>query len=147
MKRILILSISVIVISCNNSLSSLKVQEVVNSIKTENKVNTVFESSNYKKLLSVATNNDLVILTDNENPIVKYYACKGLLEKDYYEIRVVYSDHKNDETTINSTNGACLVDYIKINETLLSGLNPNSSSKHKFTEEEYEKESEIVYGK
>ena len=147
MKKIIILFISVILVSCNNSLSSTKVQEIVSSIQTEKKVNSNLESSNYKKLLSTATNNDLVILTDNENPIVKYYACKGLLERDYSEIRDIYSKHKNDKTTICITNGACLTNFILINETLLSGLNPKSSSKHKFTEVEFEKEAEMVYGK
>ncbi len=147
MKKTLILLISIIAISCNNSLSSMKVQEVVNSIKTEKKINDIFESSNYKKLLSIATNNDLVILTDNENPIVRYYACKGLLERDYSEIRDVYLEHKNDKTTIYTTNGACLINTIRINETLLLGLRPRSSSKYKFSEEEYEKECKTVFGK
>lgn len=130
-----------ILISCEHKLNS-KVENAVNSMSEETCINTNWTEGNesYKNLLKVATVEDLVYLTDNENGYVRYYSYLGLREKNYPKIKEIYKKHKTDTETINTSNGACLRGSASISNLMLWALDPEDCDcKFGFTQEEYDK--------
>ena len=133
-----------IIISCGYKLNS-KVENAANVITKKSCVNSdsfwIKKDDSYKNLLKVSTIDDLIYLTDNENPYLRYYAYLGLTEKNYPKIKEIYFKHKIDIESINTTNGACMRAFDDINKLMLWELNPkNSECKYCFTQDEYEKE-------
>jgi hypothetical protein len=137
-----------IIISCDHKLNS-KVENVVNIIAKKTCINSdsfwIREDDNYKNFLKVSTIEDLVYLTDNENPYVKYYAYLGLVDKNYSKIKEIYFKHKNDIESVYTTNGACLKGYAHINTLMLWELNPKDTVlKYCFTKDEYNEEYDKI---
>ncbi len=138
-----------IIISCRNKLDS-KVENAVNLLSHEKCINTVWTEDNdsYKNLIKVATVEDLVYLTDSENPYIRYYAFIGLKEKNYPKIKEIYFKHKNDFEAISTTNGACLNGSAEINDLMFWALDPKySDCKYGFTQDEYDKMAKEEYDK
>lgn len=138
-----------VIISCRNKLDS-KVENAVNLLSKEKCINTVWAEYNdsYKNLIKAATAEDLVYLTDDENPYIRYYAFIGLIEKNYPKIKEIYFKHKNDTEAISTTNGACLNGSAEINDLMFWALDPKySHCKFGFTQDEYDKMSKEEYDK
>lgn len=138
-----------IIISCRNKLDS-KVENAVNLLSQEKCINTVWieDNDSYKNLIKVATVEDLVYLTDSENPYIRYYAFIGLKEKNYPKIKEIYFKHKNDFEAISTTNGACLNGSAEINDLMFWALDPKySDCKYGFTQDEYDKMAKEEYDK
>lgn len=126
--------------SCAHKLST-KVEEAVNEVCKENVVYTHWEttSSAFENLFKVASLDDLVYLTENENPYVRYYAFIGLREKKYSKILEIYKKHKKDFEIINTSNGACLRGNVKVSLLMLRALNPENPNCKWLTKAEYDK--------
>jgi len=141
MKEYVLVFLILTFISCGNKLDS-KVENAVNILIEETSINTTFPEGNeaYKNLFRIATIEDLVYLTDNENPYVRYYSFIALREKNYPKIKEIFFSHKNDTETINTDNGACLKGFYSIKDLMLWALDPEyHSSKFGFSQSEYDK--------
>ena len=63
-----------------------------------------FDSSKeFQKFISVATINNLIYLTDCDIPLVRCFAFKGLLFKEYPKIKEIVLKHSNDVEIIKKT--------------------------------------------
>ena len=158
MRKILILISISFFVSCNKP--STEVMKLVELLKTEKIMASYFQgnniavlmdeadqSNNYQKLLKIATDDDLIYLTENEYPTIRCLAFKALNSRNYRRIREVFYNHKNDNSEIECSNGACLTTPIKVKEFMLEQLNPETASKYRFSlkkfesiKERYEKE-------
>lgn len=83
--------------------------------------------------------NDLILLTECEKPIIRCFAFKMLVEKDYSKIRELLFKHRHDNEYLDVYHPPC----IRMNETvksyMLQQLGPFSNSKMKFNRVEYDK--------
>lgn len=137
-----------IIISCGHKLN-YKVENAVNLVTKISCVNSdsfwIRKDDSYKNLLKVSTIEDLVYLTDNENPYVRYYVYLGLIEKNHPKIKEIYLKHKIDIESINTTNGSCMRGFDDVNKLMLWELNPkNSECKYCFTQDEYDEEYDEI---
>ncbi len=139
-----------IIISCWHKLDS-KVEKAVNILSEETSINTTWSEENeaYKNLLRVATLEDLIYLTEDKNPYVRYYSFLALREKNYPKIKDIYFNHIQDTTeTLNTNNGACLRGTISVNDLMFSNLNPEQNEcKYGFTQKEFDKLAKERYDK
>ncbi|WP_395061816.1 hypothetical protein [Flavobacterium sp.] len=97
-----------------------------------------FDSSKeFQKFISVATIDDLIYLTDCDIPLVRCFAFKGLLVKEYPKIKEIVLKHSNDVEIIKrqyydieiTTN---VFDY------MLNELHPMAKTKFKLSRKEYD---------
>ena len=85
MKKYIILFTLFILISCGHKLDS----EVEKAVSYISKYETcilddfVFQTPSYVRLMNVASNDDLVYLSNDKNPVVRYFAFIGLMERNY----------------------------------------------------------------
>lgn len=92
------------------------------------------------------TNNDVLIsLTECDKPIIRCYAFKALVEKDYPYIRQVLFKHKKDNEFIEYGAGQCIRMKRTVSSYMLLQLDPYSKSKNKFTKTEYDKIQKVFW--
>lgn len=148
-KYILIFCIISILISCGHKLDS-KVENAVNILSKETAINTSWPQGNddFKNLLKVATIEDLVSLTENENVNVRYYSFIGLREKNYPKIKEIFYKFQNDYEGVFTNNGACLKGITSLNDLIFYELNPEyHKCKYGFTQKEFAKIAKERYDK
>jgi hypothetical protein len=154
MRKILIFISILFFASCNKP--NTEVMELVELLKTEkiiasyfqgNKISVLLDevdqSNNYQNLLKIATDEDLIYLTDNEYPIIRCIAFKGLNSRNNTRIREILYNHKNDNSEVECSNGACLTNQIKVKEFMLEQLNPETTSKYRFSLEKFDSIAKI----
>lgn len=127
-----------LLISCSDKLDP-KVENAISAIREENRIilDFVFKNPKYVELMEVATNEDLVYLTDDENPNVRYFAFIGLLERNHPKVNDVYNKHKKDEEKIETSNGACLINSIPINVLMEEAMSTESVYSVVFSKNKY----------
>lgn len=138
-----------ILISCGHKLDP-KVENAVKILSKETSINTIWPQGNedFKNLLKVATTEDLVYLTENKNPYVRYYSFIGLREKNYPKIKDIFYKFQNDFDGVSTNNGACLRGITSINDLIFYELNPEyHKCKYGFTQKEFDKIAKERYDK
>lgn len=68
----------------------------------------IYNFENYKKLQKLASNDELVGLTNNKNLVVSLYAANALAEKEYPEIDKIFNRFINNRQSVYTENG-CIV--------------------------------------
>lgn len=88
----------------------------------------------YETLLAKASESELLHLCDNESPVVRSYAFRGLVEKNSSKIFEVLTNHINDTSEFERTMG-CMVDPCYVTDFYLEqvGYFPKDSSSYKIT--------------
>ncbi|CAD0007603.1 hypothetical protein [Flavobacterium salmonis] len=148
-KYILAFCIISILISCGHTLDS-KVKSAVDILSKETSINTSWPQGNddFKNLLKVATIEDLLYLTENENVNIRYYSFIGLKEKNYPKIKEMYYKFQKDYEAVYTNNGACLKGISSLNDLIFFELNPQHyKSKYGFTQKEFDKIGKKRYDK
>jgi len=141
MKKYLLFFTLFIIISCGHKLDS-NVEKAVSYIsKYETCILTdfVFATPSYINLMDVASNDDLIYLTDHENPVVRYFAFIGLMERNYPKTRKIYNSHKKDTEVISTSNGACLKNSVSINSLMKDAISHESVYTLYFSRNKYHK--------
>ena len=139
MKKYIILFTLFILISCGHKLDS----EVEKAVSYISKYETcilddfVFQTPSYVRLMNVASNDDLVYLSNDKNPVVRYFAFIGLMERNYEKINEVYNSHKNDTELISTSNGACLKNSTSVNSLMENAISPESIYSLYFSKNKY----------
>jgi hypothetical protein len=87
--------------------------------------------------MKVASNDDLLYLTNYENPIVRYFAFIGLMERNYPKIDEIYNSHKNDTEVILTSNGACMKNTVAINSLMKEAISQESIYTLYFSKNKY----------
>jgi hypothetical protein len=104
------------------------VQSIVDSIAQYS--NIVSDRSphneNFEKLIKIATDSELIALTDHPKSNVKVYAFWALARRSYKGIKLVLEKKLNDTTSIEYTSG-CVSNTDKVNAMCLKILTPDSS--------------------
>lgn len=80
---------------------------------------------------------DLILMTECEKPIIRCFAYKMLIEKDYPKIRELLFKHQNDSETIDVYHLPCIRMNQGVKFYMLQQLDPFSKSKMKFNRVEY----------
>lgn len=84
----------------------------------------------FKKFISNTKIEELLMLTECEQPIVRCIAFKALVEKDYPEIKKILYRHKNDEEIVN-VYSRCIELHTPVKSYMLELLRPFASNKNK----------------
>jgi len=128
MKKYLIFFTLFLLISCGHKLDSEVEKEVSYISKYETCIlaDFVFERPSYINLMTVASNDDLIFLTNDENPVVRYFAFIGLMERNYPKINQIYKSHENDTAVISTSNGACIKNSVSINSLMKDAISKES---------------------
>ena len=95
-------------------------------------------SPDYKTLNQLASDDDLVHLTNHENPFVKVYAFNALTNRGYKDIRKIFLKYRENTQIVETNNGACIIDQVPLNQYLLEILSPVWKSKYCFNDREYD---------
>lgn len=95
------------------------------------------ENKDFKRLLDIATNQELIELTDYEFARIRCYAFRGLVEKKYPKVKEIFYKHKNDIAKINVSYYDVLMPNT-VNRYFLERLHPANNQKYKFTRIEYD---------
>ena len=82
---------------------------------------------------------ELVLMTECEKPIVRCFAFKVLVEKDYSKIREVLFKHLHDNDYIDVYHPPCVRMNEMVKVYMLQQLDPFSNSKMKFNRTEYDR--------
>lgn len=139
MKKYLIFFTLFILISCGHKLDSEVEKEVSYISKYETCIlaDFVFQTPSYLNLMTVASNDDLIYLTNDENPVVRYFAFIGLMERNYPKINQIYESHKNDTEVISTSNGACLKNSVSVNSLMKDAISKESIYTLYFSKNKY----------
>ena len=81
---------------------------------------------------------DLILLTECEKPIVRCFAFKMLVIKDYSKIRELLFKHRNDNEYLDVYHPPCVRMNEMVKVYMLQQLSPFSDSKMKFNRAEYD---------
>jgi len=144
MKNILFL-LPPILISCSHKPNPevLKAADAI-SKKTIILPDWVDQDDLYQNLMAVASTEDLISMTNHDDPIVRYCAFIGLRERKYPEIKQIYFDHQDDEMNVLTSNGACLKNWRSVSDLMLWALDPEETRfKSPFTQKEYDSVCQI----
>ncbi|MWB96352.1 hypothetical protein GON26_18470 [Flavobacterium sp. GA093] len=154
MKNICFLVIILFLASCEQKKEGFKPTEKLDLILKNDKLNKAYSDfrmedvylssdlenqDNFIKFINETNTNDLLSLTECEIPIVRCFAFKALVEKDYPYIRQVLFKHKNDNEFIEYGAGQCIRMKRTVSSYMMLQLDPYSKSKNKFTKIEYNK--------
>jgi len=139
MKKIISLLAFAILLSCAKLDPKVEIAAKAIREKTCITPDWLIDSEEYENLLSVATNEDLVFLTDDDDPNVRYYSFIGLIERNYPKINEIHNSHKGDEQKIFTSNGACLRNWVSLNSLLDEAIAPESFYNLAFAENAYRK--------
>lgn len=66
------------------------------------------QHANFQKLVTIASLEELIELTEHDSPAVRGYAFWGLAKKNYEELESIFINHLDDRAKVVSRNG-CLV--------------------------------------
>ena len=149
MRTIAILfGIFLVAISADGQDSTLtlgkKTKKYADRLATSSSVITELDGdgpADYEHFKSVATTNELVLLTDDSNPIIRVYAFRALADRNYSKIQEIFYRHKLDTVRrYDITPGSCIMMKLGVNQFMLDNLHPvGSKCKFKFTKEEFDR--------
>ena len=90
----------------------------------------------FQELLDIASDKDLVDLTDHKDPTIRCYAFRGLAERNYPKVKDIFANHMNDLAIVTRSyfNTSTTMD---VRSYYLEHLHPALKQKYKFTMEEY----------
>lgn len=98
----------------------------------------------FENLLKVASNEDLVFLTNDKNPNIKCYAFIGLSRNNYPKLKDIFLEHIKD-TSVVKTRYECTGERLTVMNFMLNFFHPkNIGVKNKFNESEYKKYLKIA---
>ncbi|MDQ6530757.1 hypothetical protein [Flavobacterium sp. LHD-85] len=97
------------------------------------------KKESFMKFSREASIDDLVLMTECEKPIVRCFAFKILVEKDYPKIRELLFRHKNDNEYLDVLHPPCVRMNEMVKVYMLQQLDPFSNSKRKFNRADYDK--------
>ena len=100
----------------------------------ESRLDTV---ESFKTFVKETKIEELVSLTECEQPIVRCFAFKALAEKDYRNIREILLHHESDVEIIQ-VHDRCIQWNIPVREYMLRQLEPFAKVKYRFRRKEYE---------
>jgi peroxiredoxin family protein len=144
-KYFYILSIVVLAVSCGKEVGIFKpTTKLENILKNEKlgKVYYEFRKKNiyltlgidtvksFEKFVAETSIKELISLTECERPVVRCFAFKALVEKDYPEIRKILFRHKYDEENVEEFHGNCIRMNIPVKIYMLNELRPFASYKN-----------------
>lgn len=118
-----------------------EVQKLVNELHiypsiSGNKTNES-ENKTYKNLLDIATNQELVELTDYKSARIRCYAFRGLVEREYPKVKEIFYKHKNDVAKVSIRYSDILMPKT-VNHYFLESLHPTFNQKYKLSRIEYD---------
>ncbi len=103
-----------------------------------NKLYKDYESDKeFKTFIKVTTIDDLVYLTDCEIPLVRCFAFKGLVVKDYPKIKEIALKHYNDVEIVKRQNYD-IETTTNVFDYMLNELHPMAKTKYKLSRKEYD---------
>jgi hypothetical protein len=145
-KYIYILSFLVLTLSCGKDVENFKPTTKLENILKNKKLSKVyyeFRNENiyltlsidtvrsFKKFVKNTTVKDLISLTECEKPIIRCFAFKALVEKDYPDIIKILFRHKYDEENVEEFQGRCIRMNMPAKSYMLNKLRPFASYKNK----------------
>ena len=92
----------------------------------------------FKKFSTATTVEELISLTHCEKPIVRCFAFKALVEKDYPKIKDLLLEHQHDEEMVIEYS-RCIALHTPVKFYMLSQLEPCAKTKYCFSRNEYER--------
>ncbi|WP_284652579.1 hypothetical protein [Flavobacterium terrisoli] len=125
-----------------------KVQIAVDSLSKEKLVllDETSENRKFKALQNIASNDDLVFLTEHDNALLRCYAFRGLAERNYSEIRELFHTHLKDTATVTvHLSGTCTRVKMPVHGFMLDQLHPSAKCKYKLSRSEYDKYFDNAY--
>jgi hypothetical protein len=145
-KYFYILSIVILIVSCGKDVEIFKpTTNLKNILKNEKlgKVYYEFRKENiyltlgidtvksFKKFVAETSIKELISLTECDRAVVRCFAFKALVEKDYPEIRKILFRHKYDEENVEEFHGQCIRMTLPVKTYMLNKLRPFASYKNK----------------
>jgi hypothetical protein len=145
-KHFYILLIVVLTVSCGkdveifkpttkleNILKNKKLAKVYYEFREENIYLTlrIDTAKSFKKFVAETSIKELISLTECERPVVRCFAFKALIEKDYPAIRNILFRHKYDEENVEEFQGRCIRINFPVKTYMLNKLRPFASYKNK----------------
>jgi hypothetical protein len=100
------------------------------------------KSEEFQKFIKIATIDNLIYLTDCEIPLVRCFAFKGLVIKDYPKVKEIALNHVNDIEVIKRQYHDIEIPF-RVFDFMLNELHPMSNSKYKFNKKEYDFYSDL----
>jgi hypothetical protein len=120
-----------------------EVQNAVDSLSLIDEIR-LRGTKRFDDLLKVASNQDLVFLTNNKNPKIRCYAFNGLIINKYPELKNIFFEHLKD-TSVIQTRYECTGERTTVMNFMLNHFHPqNRAVKNKFSEAEYNKFNKIA---
>lgn len=152
-KKIAFLILLTFIFSCSRKkdyrptvkLDSILKNEKLKKDYTEFRFDNVYlvlgieKKESFIKFSRKASIDDLVLMTECEKPIVRCFAFKILVEKDYPKIRELLFKHKNDNEHLDVYHPPCIRMNEMVKGYMLKQLEPFSNSKMKFNRADYVK--------
>jgi hypothetical protein len=116
---------------------SKTVQSAVSQLANDTLVPTERYQSAFKTLKSKATENELLLLTVHENPVIRCHAYTALNERQYRQIHRVCFEHFNDtlQKVTLTIDGRKFP--LSVRTWMLYGLRPESGSEYSFKNKLY----------
>ena len=151
-KYFYILSLTFLIVSCGKESESFKPTTTLKLLLKNEKLNRTYyefrtekvflESrldtvKSFKKFVAETSVEELVSLTECEQPVVRCFAFKALVEKDYPEIRKVLFRHKSDNEIIKQYS-RCIELHESVKNYMLIQLEPFAKTKYRFSRTEYD---------
>lgn len=133
-------------------LEELLKNEKLNKAYSEFRIDNVVLFSEIEKRESFLkfakeTNNDFLIsLTECEKPIIRCFAFKALVQKDYPKIREVLFKHKYDNERVEYLSGRCIRMSVPVKDYMLQQLDPYSKNRYCFNKTEYKQIQKDFWG-
>jgi hypothetical protein len=85
----------------------------------------------FKRFVAETSIKELISLTECERPVVRCFAFRALIEKDYPEIRNILFRHRYDEENVEEFQGHCIRMNFPVKTYMLNKLRPFASYKNK----------------
>lgn len=146
--------VSLFIIGCSNKIENYEPTTKLDSILKNDKFNQVYSEfrihnvglfsgiekrESFIKFAKETNNEVLISLTECEKPIVRCFAFKALVEKDFPNIREILFKHKNDNEFVVYGASQCIRMNEMVKFYMLQQLDPYSENKNKFSKTEYER--------
>lgn len=128
-----------------------EIQTLVDGLSKEKTV--LYDETNkipkFQNLLKVASNKDLLYLTESKIPLIRCYAFRGLTSRNYSGLKKLFYKHLKDSVLVEThLSNTCIIMNISVHQYMLDQLHPFSSKcKYKLSRSEFDKYFELSYNK
>ncbi|PWB23673.1 hypothetical protein [Flavobacterium sp. HTF] len=95
------------------------------------------DRASFEKFINNIRTEDMLLLTECENPMVRCFAFKALIQQNYPKIREILSRHKFDNQDVEYFSGRCIKMKISVKDYMLQQLSPYSENKYSFNKAQY----------